>query len=195
MRNCCIFTVTAFLLCSCAGIMSVEKALSPLSLDAPVYRVNCGEDTVYRDFKGYVWKPDRIYDENAGYGNLNYAWETTSVRYNLPIKNTSRRKIYQTESWGSPHYRFNVENGRYTILLHFAETFEGITEPGKRQFDVFMESEKALAGFDPIRESGLHAKAIIKYFPDVKVEDGALDIEFIPTRQQAIINAIEVFRQ
>ena len=49
----------------------------------------------------------------------------------MPIANTKDPSLYRTEHYDMTSFSENVPNGKYTVKLHFAETYEGITGAGR----------------------------------------------------------------
>lgn len=109
----------------------------------------------------------------------------------VAIANSTADVIYQTERYGVSFYRFPIENGTYTVDLHFAETFTGTKNAGQRVFDVIVEN-KPLYGIDVFQEAGGLNKALVKTVSDVTVNDGRLDIEFIKASGATMVNAIAI---
>src|SRR5271166_3346391 len=109
------------------GGYEVAFAQSVLSGKA-VYRVDCAANRDYIDKKGNVWKADQLWDPESGWGREG---GTKSDRGKLEIGNTSDSELYQTELWGPIiKYRFKVDNGTYTVVLHFAEAY--VSSNGQR---------------------------------------------------------------
>ncbi|MCD6360610.1 MAG: PQQ-binding-like beta-propeller repeat protein, partial [Armatimonadetes bacterium] len=83
----------------------------------------------------------------------------------------------------------------YTVRLHFADTAN--TEPGRRVFDIKLQGQTVLEGFDPAREAGGASRAVVRQFDNVRVRR-ALDIEFVPRTAvddpltAPLLNAIEL---
>ncbi|CBI20129.3 unnamed protein product, partial [Vitis vinifera] len=78
-------------------------------------------------------------------------------------------------------YGFCLENGNYTVKLHFAEiTFtddKTYSSLGRRLFDVYVQHELVLKDFNIEDEAGGVGKEIIKFFTAV-VTNNALEIRF-----------------
>ena len=97
-------------------------------------------------------------------------------------------------------YAIPVEDGEYTVNLHFAElwfgaTGGGIGEVGKRVFDVSLEGQLAEDNLDVFAEVG--AEAMLMKSHMVTVTDGVLDIDFdsrdaVGGVRHPVINAIEI---
>src|SRR5262249_18032620 len=87
-------------------------------------------------------------------------------------------------------YAFPVANGAYTVRLHFAENYSGITGVGQRVFSVDVEGTR-IADLDVFRETGGRNRALVKS-ATVKVADGSLTIAFLPQIENPEINGIEI---
>ena len=83
-----------------------------------------------------------------------------------------------------------VPNGKYTVKLHFSETYEGIMGPGQRVFTFNIEG-KEFKDFDIWVKAGGFARAYIETV-EVEVKDGKLDITFSPQVENPQINGIEI---
>lgn len=117
------------------------------------------------------------------------------------VLGTEDDALYLTErqqSGPSLDYRVPVENGTHNVRLHFAEIYWGVPgggsgDVGKRIFDVQLEGETVLAGFDIAADVGVQT-AVVKGF-QVDVQDGALDIRLQAIIDRAKVSAIEVIRK
>jgi len=65
----------------------------------------------------------------------------------------------------------------YTVRLYFAELEN--KKANERIFDIKLQEETVLVGFDVVKEAGAHHKAIVREFKDVQVKDN-LEIELVP---------------
>lgn len=108
--------------------------------------------------------------------------------------------LYETDRFGNPFgYTIPVENGRYSVRLHFAEIFHGVftptLEPGDRVFDVLLEGERRIAELDLAVEIGNPMTAYSMNLETI-VNDANLDIrlELGPNGiDQAKLSGLEVF--
>ena len=154
-----------------------------------VLRINCGSDADYEDPDGNVWKADQPFEE-GGWGYEGGGAVTRSE--DIEIKKTALGPLYRTERYSLDRYRISVPNGRYSVALHVAETYWEVIAAGERIYDIDIEGEKLLPGFDPVKAAGGSAcTAVVKSF-DVEVTDGELTVGFTPEIQSAMINGIEV---
>lgn len=179
----------AGLLAGCEGAMMSGGAGGGKVL----YRVNCGMDKEYVDGDGVKWMPDREYNEAAKYGAMG---GTMLVREAVKtIEGTKAPEVYRTERYSLMAYRFDVPNGKYTVRLHFCETYEDIKAAGDRVFTVKILGQPVLTGFDVMKTAGGFAKPIVQTFKGIDVTEGKLSIEFVPGVQNAEINGIEIVAQ
>ena len=65
-----------------------------------------------------------------------------------------------------------VPNGKYTVRLHFAETYDDITFDGPRVFDVKVQGADVAKDFDISKAAGGLKKAFVKEAKGVEVSDG-----------------------
>ena len=91
-------------------------------------------------------------------------------------------------------YKFILPNGKYTVRLHFAETFEGIIGEGQRVFSVSINGKTVLEDLDLYREVGWQ-KPVVKEFKNVAVTNKELVIGFTFDIENPEINGIEVFSE
>ena len=110
-----------------------------------ILRLNAGLDAPTM-LGGEVWEGDA-------------AWlvpGSVASPYAVPpaaINGTDDDVLYQTERYGNPFgYEIPLANATYRVRLHFAEIWHGVSTvglaPGDRVFDVMLEGEPRLTGFD-----------------------------------------------
>lgn len=104
------------------------------------------------------------------------------------IGNTSDRDIAASYRSGHFSYAIPLENGKYRVSLTFVEPALG---PGERLFNVTANGASALADLDVAKEAGATLTALERSF-EVQVERGILDLNFVPTRGQAVVSAIRI---
>jgi endoglucanase len=145
----------------------------------PTIRIKTGVSTQLTDSSGNVWLPDQ-----------GFADGDTIERPELTIENTKDPGIYRAERYSMTAFTQKLPNGKYTVKLHFAETFEGITGPGQRVFSFKVEGRE-FKNFDVWAKSGGFARAYVETVP-VEIMDEKLDIAFIPNIENPEINGIEI---
>ncbi|RXH98762.1 hypothetical protein DVH24_011087 [Malus domestica] len=127
---------------------------------------------------------------NAGLFSAQY---TSSSRENNPsLENTHAQvsgtdvtpELFQTSrvSRGSlRYYGLGLENGPYTVTLHFAETvYESRTSQtwkslGRRVFDIYIQGTRRMKDFDISKEAGGVNRAVVRKF-NVSVSENYLEI-------------------
>ena len=143
----------------------------------PPIRIDAAAGSTYIDSNGNEWQPDPDFcDGSSG----NYG--------NIPIANTNDPQIYRTEQYRVFGCSLTVENGTYTVRLHFMEGF--YTAPGQRVLDVNVEGV-LIDDLDVFAEAGGRRRALVKSV-DVSVTDGDLSINFSPESGEGMIHGIEV---
>ncbi len=106
-------------------------------------RIKAGVTTNYTDPDGVVWLADQGFDGG----------DTVERDPDAPIvTNTKDPAMYHTERFSMTGYTFTVPNGKYTVKLHFAETFDGITGPGQRVFSFNVQGHE-------VKDFDLYVKA------------------------------------
>lgn len=128
------------------------------------------------DGSGRIWAADKWFQ-----GGFTYAAAKT-------VAGTGTPALYQTERSGSFSYAIPVPQGRYRVQLHFAEIY--FTSPGKRIFSVKAEGNLAVADLDIVSRAGAFTAMQVPL--DVEVADGVLNLEFVPSVENAKLSALEV---
>ncbi|MBI1387180.1 MAG: hypothetical protein GC154_01865 [bacterium] len=158
-----------------------------------VIRVACGADRPYTDKDGNLWLPDEVKAPGA---SLNPPDGMTIERYEqYEVPGVAFPQIFRTERYSMSAYEFNLPNGEYTVRLHFAETFAGITGVDQRVYSFAVQGQKPEKDFDLYKEAGGPYKAIQREYKGVKVTDGKLRITFTPKVENPAINGIEIFAE
>ena len=170
-----------------ASIIDLRWVLAQLA-ETKTLRIKCGTTEDLTDSRGNVWSADRLYAGGRPGGR-------SSSSHQGEIQGTDQDAIYRWERYfpGSDQeycgYRVPLPPGRYRITLHFAEIH--FKEPGKRIFDVLLEGEKVLEGYEP-RKAGF-AVADPRTFTR-SVTDGVLEVEFRHRAENPKLSALEITR-
>jgi len=140
----------------------------------------------YTDHSGLNWSPDM------------YASQGRLVLHNRPIEQTPDPGLYYGERFGHFSYAIPVASGKYALTLHFAETHFGPQNPGgggtaRRLLDVYCNGVRILHEFDIFKEAGGANRAVVKTFHNLEPSpQGKLLLTFVPVKNYALVNAIEV---
>jgi hypothetical protein len=158
-----------------------------------VLRVNCGNyDSAYTDKAGNVWQADQDFSAEKKWGA-----DGGSVisRPGLNIPNTDCPTIYESERYSMDDYKFAVPAGKYTVKLHFAETYEGISGVGERVFSVSINGKEVLKNVDPYKDAGEFNKPSVKTLNAVEPKDGQIVIGFTYGVENPQICGLEVLSE
>jgi alpha-galactosidase len=159
------------------------KNNSPVSRGAearPVIRIKAGVESPFTDAEGNVWQADHGFADG----------DTAQRDEDLPIANTKTPGLYRSERYGMTSFSLPLANGKYTVRLYFAETFDEITGPGQRVFS-FNVAGHEFKDFDVFAKAGGAQRAWVVSVP-VVVTGGKLDITFTPNIENPEINGIEI---
>lgn len=143
-------------------------------------RVDAGSDTNYVDSEGNVWLADQGFADG----------EVVTRDADLSIANTKDPALYRTEHYDMTSFSEKVPDGKYTVKLHFAETYEDITGPGQRVFS-FNVAGQDFKDFDVFVKAGGAQKAYVVIVDDV-VTNGQVSVTFTANVQSPEINGIEI---
>jgi len=142
--------------------------------------------TAVTDHDGNTWHPDNYFQNGA---------LSDPPRQ---IGGTPDPGLYAQERFGHFTYSIPVDTqGRYTLVLHFAELYwvpdpQGGVGVGSRVFRVYCNGATLLDNFDIFKEAGsLHA--LTRTFSHLQPSpEGKLDLTFDPIVNYATVSAIEV---
>ena len=125
----------------------------------------------------------------------NWRGNTTSSEALIPLGASGRRRCENAVPL-SLDGRAVAPQRSFTVRLHFAELDD--VGPGQRVFDVKLQGEVVLKGFDVVREAGAARRAVVREFEHVSAGQ-ALELEFSPAAQPVtaatapIISGIELW--
>ena len=164
-----------------AAATPAAPAATAVAVTPPV-RIKAGATEKMTDTEGNVWLPDQGSADGDTY-------EATDAA----VTNTPDAALYRTERYSMTAYSFAVPNGKYTVKLHFAEVYSGISGPGDRVFSFNVQGHD-FKDFDIWVKAGGFSKAYVESV-DVEVTDGKLNITFTPKVENPKINGIEILPQ
>jgi Malectin domain len=171
---------------------------------APPGRINpiriVAQENSYTDHAGNVWQPDQY--SRGGQFAVHL--------HRTPVSGTLDPDLYVGERFGNFDYAIPVAPGRYAATLYFAETYWGTDNQrpgaslpdysgspeggaGSRIFDVYANGHTLLKDFDIFQQAGGPGRALVKTFHNLEPDgEGKLTFRFVPQRDYACINAIEI---
>ncbi|HEX7469414.1 MAG TPA: malectin [Verrucomicrobiae bacterium] len=162
-----------------APIVATALAADSTTLKPPV-RINAGSGTPSNDSSGNTWLPDQGF----------VGGDVVDRGSDMEIANTKDPAIYRTEHFSMDSFSCKLPNGKYVVKLHFAETYEGITEAGQRVFSFTVNGQEFM-DFDVWVKAGGPRRAYIETI-NVEVTDGKLAIIFTSKADNPEINGIEI---
>lgn len=109
------------------------------------------------------------------------------------VAGTDDPTLYVSEHWGMAGFNQKLPNGKYTVNLHFAETYQGITGAGQRVFSFTVQGLE-FKDFDIWQKAGGIRKAYVESVP-VEITDGELKISFRQQVENPAVKAIEILPQ
>jgi hypothetical protein len=151
-------------------------------------------------------RPIRILARASGYtdrstrswGSDRYFHGGVQVQRHDPVGNTDDEPLYQNERFGNFSYSIPVaQDSHYTVTMKFCESWFGPERPagegvGRRLFDISFNGRILLENFDVFKAAG-SLRAFDKTFKGLAPSaQGKLIFSFVPRRQYAMVNAIEV---
>ena len=150
----------------------------PATVTPPV-RIKVGVTEQMKDAAGNVWLPDQGFADGQTYAVADAA-----------VTNTPDAALYRSERYSMTAYNFVVPDGKYTVKLHFAEVYTGITGPGMRVFSFNVQGHE-FKDFDIWVKAGGFDKAYVESV-NMEVTDGKLTITFTPNVENPKVNGIEI---
>ena len=190
----------------------LSQNLKNPNLNFKEMNISLGDKRFFFDEKnGITWIPEQEYTPGSwGYtgGQVFTIKGSTRTGYGTTkdILGTEAEPIYQTQRTGIQQFRFDVPNGKYEIILHFAE----LTSPAKtndlvynlgsastieefkeRSFNVLMNGKEILthlnnSGYlEPLRAVSTKQTVILN-------NNEGITIDFIAIKGDPILNAIQL---
>jgi hypothetical protein len=144
------------------------------------------QENSYTDRAGRFWEPDR------------YARGGLLVTHGNAVTGAVDPHLFDGERFGHFSYGIPVAPGKYAVTLYFAETYIipgvfGVESETSRRFDVYANGEAMLRNFDILKEAGGTNRALTKTLHGLEPNAaGLIVLNFVPVRNYACVNAIEV---
>ncbi|MFQ5646905.1 MAG: malectin domain-containing carbohydrate-binding protein, partial [bacterium] len=148
-------------------------------------RVNCGGNR-FVDDRGRVWKADRPYSEKPGWG---YFREGGINKTDHEIYDTKMPELYRTNRHSFSDYRFKLPNGRYFLVLHYADISYGNIKSNR--FNVKVENDVVYSNFNLLEYSGKYVALQLQHV--VTLTDGLLKVWAGYRKGKRYISGIEVY--
>ncbi|CAL9205631.1 unnamed protein product [Musa hybrid cultivar] len=182
-----------------SGLNCLQRDI-PCNHRVPIYSsfaINCGGNKTVTSSDGTLYEIDgRTLSSASYYVTETNKWAVSTVgsfqdasnaEYTLysssQFQKTQEPELYQTARISPSslrYYGLGLENGNYTVMLHFAETqiFDPPTwrSTGRRIFDIYIQGNRVLKDFDIRAEENSFTAVTRKFI--VPVTDNFLEIHF-----------------
>ncbi|WP_020528949.1 malectin domain-containing carbohydrate-binding protein [Flexithrix dorotheae] len=171
-----------------SSTISFNVLVENLNVPTSSYRFDAGLISGQSEFEGKVFDPLMpMLKSGTGYNSYAYWVED--------IDNTQFDELYKSEIWCEQDttilFKFPVENGKYTMHLHFADLYS--SDEGTKMANVKIQNKLILQNFDVVKEAGV-GKAMVKSFNvSVTGEEISLEIKSLLGYNQ--ISAVEILPQ
>jgi Malectin domain len=182
------FVTTSFTVMVTDGVLNIqldsstEAIISGISFQAyTAIRIHAGLRN-HKDMNGNTWIPDKDFTSGGGLWGPTYPYPS--------IDNTKDDPIYLMERNGDfRYYITGINNGVYTVRLHFAELY--FSNQKLRVFNVSVQDSVVFSNVDIFKMTGSKNRALIL---DTKalVKNGLLVVEFAAITNYPKISAIEI---
>jgi beta-galactosidase len=156
-----------------------------LSHSERIVRIKAGDISGYTSQDGERYGSDMYFVGGRGAG-INPPDTPPTARVAVLAGDSG---LYDSFRAGDFAYRVPLPNGRYRVVLKFAEPDS--IDVGGRVFDVLANQVARLTGFDILAAAGGKLKGVDRSF-DVAVTDGVLDLAFRPHRGEAAVAALAI---
>jgi alpha-galactosidase len=145
-----------------------------------IIRIKMGVTAPFKDEEGNIWEADHGFVDG----------DTVERDADMPIANTKTPSLYRSERYGMTAFSLPLTNGKYTVKLHFAETYTDLDTAGSRIFS-FSVAGHEFKDLDIFAKTGGVGRAYVEPVP-VEITDGKLNITFTANVENPEINAIEI---
>jgi len=139
------------------------------------FATNCG-GSAFKSSEGISYSPDKSYSGGGTYSSNN------------SITGTTDDILFQTERFGNFSYNIDLPNGKYDVVLMFAEVFW--SDAGKRVFNISIEGVEVISNLDIWARVGKNIQYEERY--RINLTDGELNISFKTVTDNAKISSIKV---
>ncbi|MBX2842468.1 MAG: T9SS type A sorting domain-containing protein [Flammeovirgaceae bacterium] len=171
-----------------SSTISFNVLVENINISTASYRFDGGLISGQSEFEGKVFDPLMpMLTSGTGYNSYAYWVED--------IDNTQFDELYKSEIWCEQDttilFKFPVENGKYTMHLHFADLYS--SDEGTKLANVKIQDKLILQNFDVVKDAGI-GKAIVKSF-NVSVTEEEISLELKSILGYNQISAVEILPQ
>ena len=160
-----------------SDLFSYLRSVGSSGTSTPVIYLKAGGTSV-TDATGVKWEAEAPYKQGL------YGYDGGTVYSDNAIPDP----LLKTCRFGNLQYRFDIDPGDYDVTVVTSETY--YHNAGQRIFSISANGQNVVKDIDPFAEAGF-AKPIRKTFR-AHVKNGPLTLNLTGTRQEPVVNAIEV---
>ena len=153
-----------------------------------IVRINCA-GTDYTDSHGNFWAGE-------SHENAQAKWKCVAGERGFgasdDIDGTEDPELFRTCRQGRVRYAFDLDEGRYDVTLHMAETDCAVGVSGARRFNVYASGKLLACGIDPLKRFGLATAGNVTFAGVAADGESPLELAFDYWTGAPFVNAIEL---
>jgi hypothetical protein len=155
-------------------------------------RLNCGGDAFVDGDTGFAWAADDMFVET--FATASFFNDDTPIT-GAPDGLEKLYAVHRYSNDATRQLQYRIDPGvagRYTVTLHFAETFEQAA--GKRIFDIYINNQPIAINFDAFVSGGGASFAASTLTTALYLAPGTtvVTISFLPNLKRPFVSGIEV---
>jgi len=153
-----------------------------------IIRINCA-GTDYTDAQGDFWAGE-------AHENVRAKWKCVAGAKGFSaseeIAGTEDPELFRACRQGRVKYAFDLDEGRYDITVHLAETDCVVGISGARRFNVYASGKLLACGIDPLKDFGFATAGSVTFTGVAGDGDAPLELAFDYWTGTPFVNAIEL---
>jgi hypothetical protein len=154
--------------------------LEAVPLTLPV-RINVGGPAWGEYLEGKMW------GDSVEHGAMDGFF--TVFNHSLPIAGTNDQEVYRTQMTGLVRYRVRVRDGRYNVMLMFAEN--QATSGGQRVFHAKVQNTEVSRNVDVLARAGANT-AYTLTADSVEVTEGVLEVHLMSVVGETMLSGLVI---
>jgi len=178
-----------------ADVCNIDFKMQPFNLSSSSFKeigVNVGSNCYFVDDKtNYIWDVDKPYTPGSwGYIGGSVYSDGNGWPGAVGDFYTQQNQLFQTMQIDIRSYKFDVEDGFYTVeLLFVAPKFNN-----DYVFDVFINNEPVLKNLDLTNDFGAW-QAVNKKFSIEAKNNSGIEVNFTPVKGRTVLSGIRVTKK
>jgi hypothetical protein len=154
------------------------------------FAVKCGYNAFLQSSDGRLFFPDKRYTP----GSYGYVGGRNAGKHAVGWLKTDVKELFATQAFDVEGYAFSVPNKSYTVKLYTNIGYAPDRKPGAVVMTLEIQGKRVWDNMDVFKAlNGDASHVLISEFKNVKVTDGVLRLDWLPTNNRlGWVNAIEV---